>query len=84
MTSKTECERLADVSGQSQTISDFLEWLEIEGIELSRPDAETNGWSLPITERPDSLLMRYFGIDAIRLEAERRALLRAAVKTEER
>jgi hypothetical protein len=80
-------ERLAAVNSESLAISEFLEWLEAEGISLSRPDPKVTRdgcWHLPITERHDSLLARFFGIDPVALENERRAMLadmRASAKT---
>jgi len=63
----------------NQAISEFLEWLDTQGIVLARPDMVTKAlprcWHLPITERHESLLERFFGIDPVALENERRAML---------
>lgn len=57
---------------ENYAISDFLEWLEADDIVLARSD-ET---CLPITERPEQLLARYFDIDLKELETEKRDMLR--------
>ena len=75
-----ECERWAAVHDQARVIGEFLEWLNADGILLSRicsmpgrPEFER----LLITESRDTVIARYLGIDLGTLEAERRAMLEA-------
>jgi hypothetical protein len=73
------------VVDHSQMIGDFLDFLETEGIHLGKwtemnPDeAEYPGEMrlLPVSERFDQLLARYFGIDLKAVELEKRAPLDA-------
>ena len=76
-----ECDRLAAVKDESQVIGEFLDWLSVQGIALAKPDEETASlppcWFLPIQEGPEDLLARFFEIDLIKLDDEKRAILAA-------
>jgi hypothetical protein len=71
-------EKAITVKAKSQAIGEFLDWLETEGITLARPDTNVTRdgcWCLPIHEPHEDLLARYFEIDLVVLEAEKRAML---------
>lgn len=71
-----ECEKLARVSAERATLSDFFEWLNQRGMFLCTytyaPDS-SRPW--PVSESDDTLIMQYLEIDQIALEKERRAML---------
>lgn len=76
----TECERLASVSADSQTIGAFLDWLQNERqppitLCLLRDDGSEYFWEagIPI----NAFLAEYFEIDLDKVERERRGLLNA-------
>lgn len=71
-----ECEKIAAAQPASRAISEFLQWLDEQGIELAvwRPLGTS---MLPITEDRERLLARHFGIDLAKVENERRALLKS-------
>lgn len=74
----TECDRLATVSGDSQTIGEFLDWLQHERAKavtlciLSDYDR-----FVPLRVRIEQLLAEYFEIDLDKVERERRGVLAA-------
>ena len=72
-------EKLKALEVESRAISEFLEWINVEGIALSRPDMVTEAlprcWHLPIDENSENLLARFFDIDLSALEAEKRTML---------
>ena len=68
-----EHEKLKEVQPQSQTIGEFIEWLDEQGIWL----ASFNRFDRldPINDGTEKLLARYLEIDLQALEAEKVALL---------
>jgi len=69
------CEKLSKRSEEWNHIYPFLEWLQEQGIVLARynliyPELQ------PISESIQDLLYKYFEIDPIKLEEERRELLK--------
>lgn len=66
--------KLALFKDQSQTVGEFLEWLNSEGIWLARYH---KGGDLlhPINERSQALLAKYFDIDEDKLEQEKCAMI---------
>ena len=64
-----ECEKLAQVSDTSQAIGEFLDWLQT-----------VHGVTLPASIQ--DLLHQYFEVDAGKVEAERRLLLRTIRRTQ--
>jgi len=71
----TMCEKLSKRSEEWNHIYPFLEWLQEQGIVLARynliyPELQ------PISESIQDLLYKYFEIDPIKLEEERRELLK--------
>jgi hypothetical protein len=71
-----ECEKMAAVQVESRAISGFLGWLDEQGIELcERAEGSFGGNLFPILTGREELLARYFDIDLVKVENERRALL---------
>ncbi len=73
-----EHDKLQKISGQSQTIYDFIEWLGEQGIFLAEYDEgwhPSSGCALPIRKPMRDLLASYFRIDTNALEAEKRRML---------
>lgn len=69
-----ECARLAAVSGESQRIGEFLEWLAADTeYVLGTFDDDDRLW--PAHPPVQKLLARYFGIDLDRVERERGRML---------
>lgn len=72
-----ELDKWADAQPSMSVILDFLEWCDDQKIELARPtDAGSRLFSL--TEGREAMLARFFKINTVKLENERRALLHAA------
>ena len=75
-----EHEKLKAVEDASRAISEFLEWLAVDGIGLARA-SNYGGWGisnlLPVIERPEAMLGRFFDINLKVLEAEKRVMLQA-------
>jgi len=72
----TECDKLAAVSGDSQTIGAFLDWLQSEkGYTLC--DVDRHDRFTPVSDGTQALLAEYFEIDLNKVEQERRGLLAA-------
>ena len=78
------CEKLNAVSGDSNKLGEFVDWLSSEGIHLAtwletlddgRP--RITPLLIPMQEGLESVLARYFEIDLKEVEKERRALLAA-------
>lgn len=70
-----ELEKFADAVPSMQIIREFLDWCEEQKIELASPLRNGN-LLYPLSEGRETMLARYFKIDAKRLESERRALLK--------
>ena len=70
----SELDKWADARPSMDVIVDFLDWCGEQRIELA--DWRPNGMSmLPLIEDRASMLARYFKINTVKLENERRALL---------
>jgi hypothetical protein len=69
-----ECEKLAAVSDLSQAIGEFIEWAQMQGIQLCSWSDRFREFS-PIHESINNILARHFGIDLVKIEDERRAIL---------
>ncbi len=73
-----EHDKLQKISGQSQTIYDFIEWLGGEGIFLAEYDDNwhpSSGCALRSLRPIGDHLASYFRIDTNALEAEKRRML---------
>lgn len=70
-----ECDKLSKVSKDSYIIGNFIDWLHEQGIHL-RQYTEHDEPSY-IVESTEQLLAKYFDINLIKVETERRALLKA-------
>jgi hypothetical protein len=70
-------DKIRQVKSESQKIGAFLEWLDLQGIQLCQTPTEPwpgEEWR-PIQERTEELLAQYFEIDRQQVESERQALL---------
>jgi hypothetical protein len=82
MTSYPECDRLNAVSSEVSTLSEFLEWIQSDGLVLCRLDdtgkicMDANVFEYFAThESAQDLIYRFFAIDPGKLDRERRAIL---------
>lgn len=82
-TMTTECEKIVAVQDRSMAISEFLEWLDTQGICLCVvPKTKTyypgEGYDRfePISGGREQLLADFFGIDLKKVEEERREILK--------
>lgn len=74
----TEAEKFIAAKPKAEVLSEFLDWLDGEGIALAESVpkyAYHSATHAPISESRESLLCRFFGIDRDELERERRAIL---------
>ena len=75
----SECEKLSNRTPEWNAIYPFVEWLQEQGIILSRyfKDNEGNLYEhlQPISESLEYLLYKYFDVDSIQLEMEIREIL---------
>lgn len=71
-------EKLNAVKDQSQTIGDFLEWLNEKDFVVAKFDAR-NCMLYPEYLSMDRILAEYFEIDLNALESEKRAMLAKAI-----
>jgi hypothetical protein len=76
-----EHEKLKKISDKSQTVGDFLEWLNSQGLHLcewvdSRYAGE--GEFSSANKNTDDLLAEFFEIDQAKLEEEKRELIQEA------
>lgn len=71
-----ELDKWAEALPDRRKVEDFLDWLDEQRMEVA-VWADGDRWPRPVTESRDSLLNRYFEIDAKRLDDQRRALLKA-------
>lgn len=70
-----EHEKLFAVAPQTQAVGEFLEWLaENYHCELGRPEGR-NAEFRPVPRTLDELLAEWTGVDLVRLEQEKRAML---------
>lgn len=76
-----ECEKLSGSRNELLKLREFTEWLGENGITLCSHEpthyASKGGEYYQITENIESVIFRFLGIDAKKLEEERRALLEA-------
>jgi hypothetical protein len=77
-----ECDRMLAVKEKSQLIGEFLDWLGSQGLTICRlRDVTCDGEEidpqqyLPNRESIEQLLARFFSIDLVKVEAERRKIL---------
>lgn len=71
-----ELDKLRAVQDESQVLGEFLtEWLPSQGIHLMM---YVDGDDLPrmVNRTPNTLLAEFFGIDLVKVETERRAVLK--------
>jgi hypothetical protein len=73
----SECDKLHAVSGKSQIIGEFLDWLQNEQkVVLAKWNGDVYEEALnPIYQSIQEILAVYFNIDLNKVETERRALL---------
>lgn len=73
----SELDKWADAQPSMAVLREFLEWCDGQKIALAK--ARPSGtWYLPLLEDREALLARYFKVNTVKLENERRALLRRA------
>lgn len=87
-----ELDRMLAVKDKSQAIGEFIDWLYDQDIQLGQPHSHANcerdtwgGWACGLSkdefeghnEPIEKLLARYFEIDLVKVESERRAILDA-------
>lgn len=68
-----EHEKLTKVKDESQSIGEFLEWLNPQGFAIAQWNGHTEQWDCGT--RHEWLLAKYFGIDTDKLEQEKRQML---------
>lgn len=77
-----ECEKLRVARPEMLKMLQFLEWLQEQGLSLCTHDPKKFaqwGGLFEVTREPqEAMLLRYLGIDAKKLEDERRAILEDA------
>jgi hypothetical protein len=81
-----ECERLKAVSGESQAIGNFIEWLGEERmfiVKYEKVEGYRDEQALPVTKSIEQMLADYFDIDLKKVEKERRAILAYLQKQQE-
>ena len=67
--------KMEDVHGESQVVGEFLEWLKEQGMTVCEPsEFATMPW-MPVRQTTEALLARYFEVDLVAAERERRAVL---------
>ena len=76
MTTLSELEKQHAVieSGESDTLTNFYDWLAEQGYEITEWDDDQREYR-PISLRPEQLFADFFGIDLDKIETERRAIL---------
>ena len=75
-----ECEKLKKVHEKSQTIGEFLEWLEGEKGVVLMVEKEDETYPISFQYHTEGLLAEYFEIDLKKVEAERREMLADLIK----
>ena len=73
-----EMEKLKALDAQRRAVDSFFEWLDEQGYAVCERPAMNGRYEtiyMPVAQRPESLVFRFLGLDAGRLEAERRAML---------
>lgn len=70
-----EHEKLKQIQRESQTIGEFIEWLESNGMVVCEwTDGNCDNW-MRTTLSTNRLLAKFFDIDLDKLEAEKRQML---------
>jgi hypothetical protein len=70
-----ELDRLAEHHDESMIISNFIDWLiDEDGKEICKFHADDDAY-YPIRKNGETLIAKYFDIDMVKVEKERRALL---------
>lgn len=69
----TELDKFAEAVPSIQVLDEFLDWCDQQKIELATWTNRNR--MLPLTEGRTQMFARYFKIDTVKLENERRALL---------
>lgn len=74
-----ELDKMKAAREKSAVLSDFLDWMDENGIRLCRNNPDhywaKGGEYYPITENYEQLLAQYFNIDLNKVEEERRRIL---------
>jgi uncharacterized protein YggL (DUF469 family) len=71
-----ECDRLLAVNEQAATLSEFLDWLGAQGLQICEVGEPYARW-YPVRGGYERLLARFFKIDLGKVEEEKRAILKA-------
>lgn len=72
----SECKKLAKRTDEWNAIYKFYEWLQEQRITLARWDDRLSYGITPVTKHIQDLLYEYFEVNPIKLEQERREILR--------
>lgn len=67
--------KMESVQDESQALGAFLEWLQENGMTICEPSGFHTMPHMPITASIEALLARYFEVDLVAVENERRAIL---------
>jgi hypothetical protein len=71
-----EHEKLLQISEQSQSIGEFLEWMHgTKGWTVAYVPSYYESTLVPVSYNINELLAEFFGIDLKKVEAEKRAML---------
>lgn len=68
-----EHQKLKDLNGRNETVGDFIEWLNDNGLVIAEHDKSSRLW--PTMKSRDTLIANFFEIDTKKLEAEKRQIL---------
>lgn len=74
MNNYPEHDKLKEINPKTQFVHDFLEFLEEHCIRLCEPYGQGTYCSIT-TSRRDKLLYEFIGVDPVKLEAEKEAML---------
>ena len=70
-----ELEKMKAVNNESQSIGQFLEWLDERGLAVCKITEHHNPVYMPTTQGIEGLLAEYFSIDLVKVENEKRKIL---------
>jgi hypothetical protein len=72
-----QCDRLHALRSERDTVMEFLDWLQEQGIQLGRYDHNyyDGGLMVAVNRTHEQVVMDFLEIDPVALENERRALL---------
>lgn len=74
-----ECTKLSENATERRIALEFLEWLEENGLHVCiRSPGSNFDEYLRTPERFDAIALKFIGVDATKIEEERRAMLKAA------